>query len=150
MSILQEFKEFALKGNVVDLAVGVIIGAAFGKLVESMVGDLIMPVISMLFGKIDFSNLFVILGSVPEGAARTLDALRKAGVPVFAYGQFLTVTVNFLILAAVIFLMIRQINRLKRQQVAEQPVAPPAEPVVPEEVQLLRQIRDSLQSGAQR
>jgi large conductance mechanosensitive channel len=148
MSILREFKEFALKGNVVDLAVGVIIGAAFGKLVESMVGDLIMPVVSMVFGKIDFSNLFVILGSVPEGVARTLDALRKAGVPVLAYGQFLTVTVNFLILAAVIFLMIRQINRLKRQQAAEQ--APAPEPVVPEEVQLLRQIRDSLQSGPQR
>jgi large conductance mechanosensitive channel len=150
MSILREFKEFALKGNVVDLAVGVIIGAAFGKLVESMVGDLIMPVVSMVFGKIDFSNLFVILGSVPEGAARTLDALRKAGVPVLAYGQFLTVTVNFLILAAVIFLMIRQINRLKRQQAAEQAPAPAPEPVVPEEVQLLRQIRDSLQSGPQR
>jgi large conductance mechanosensitive channel len=150
MSILREFKEFALKGNVVDLAVGVIIGAAFGKLVESMVGDLIMPVVSGLFGKIDFSNLFVILGSVPEGTVRTLDALRKAGVPVLAYGQFLTVTVNLLILAAVIFLMIRQINRLKRQQVAEQPVTPPSEPVVPEEVQLLRQIRDSLQSGGQR
>ena len=150
MSILREFKEFALKGNVVDLAVGVIIGAAFGKLVESMVGDLIMPVVSMVFGKIDFSNLFVILGSVPEGTARTLDALRKAGVPVLAYGQFLTVTVNFLILAAVIFLMIRQINRLKRQQAAEQAPAPAPEPVAPEEVQLLRQIRDSLQSGTQR
>jgi large conductance mechanosensitive channel len=148
MSILREFKEFALKGNVVDLAVGVIIGAAFGKLVESMVGDLIMPVVSMVVGKIDFSNLFVILGSVPEGVARTLDALRKAGVPVLAYGQFLTVTVNFLILAAVIFLMIRQINRLKRQQAAEQ--APAPEVMVPEEVQLLRQIRDSLQSGPQR
>ena len=109
-----------------------------------------MPVVSGLFGKIDFSNLFVILGSVPEGTVRTLDALRKAGVPVLTYGQFLTVTVNFLILAAVIFLMIRQINRLKRQQVAEQPVTPPSEPVVPEEVQLLRQIRDSLQSGGQR
>ncbi|MEI7783231.1 MAG: large conductance mechanosensitive channel protein MscL [Betaproteobacteria bacterium] len=150
MSIIREFKEFALKGNVVDLAVGVIIGAAFGKLVESMVGDLIMPVVSMLFGKIDFSNLFVILGSVPEGTARTLDALRKAGVPVLAYGQFLSVTVNFLILAVVIFLMIRQINQLKRRQAAEPPVTPPAAPVVPEEVQLLRQIRDSLQSGPQR
>ena len=147
MSILREFKEFALKGNVVDLAVGVIIGAAFGKLVESMVGDLIMPVVSMVFGKIDFSNLFVILGSVPEGTVRTLDALRKAGVPVLAYGQFLTVTVNFLILAAVIFLMIRQINRLKRQQAAEQAPAPAPEPVVPEEVQLLRQIRDNLQNS---
>lgn len=150
MSILREFKEFALKGNVVDLAVGVIIGAAFGKLVESMVGDLIMPVVSMLFGKIDFSNLFVVLGSVPEGAARTLDALRKAGVPVLAYGQFLTVMVNFLILAAMIFLMIRQINQLKRKQAAEQPKAAEATPVVAEEVQLLRQIRDSLQSAPPR
>ncbi len=142
MSFIGEFKEFALKGNVVDLAVGVIIGAAFGKLVESVVGDLIMPLVSLLVGKIDFSNLFIILGSVPEGTVRTLEALKKAGVPVIAYGQFVTVAVNFLILAGVIFVMVRQINRLKRRQTP--PVAPAA-PEVPEQVLLLREIRDSLQ-----
>ncbi len=145
MSIIGEFKEFALKGNVVDLAVGVIIGAAFGKLVESVVGDLIMPVVSLLVGKIDFSNLFIVLGTVPEGTLRTLEALKKAGVPVIAYGQFVTVAVNFLILAAVIFMMVKQINRLKRRQTAEIASAPAA-PQVPEQVLLLREIRDSLQS----
>jgi large conductance mechanosensitive channel len=144
MSFIGEFKEFALKGNVVDLAVGVIIGAAFGKLVESVVGDLIMPVVSLLVGKIDFSNLFIILGAVPEGTVRTLEALKKAGIPVIAYGQFVTVAVNFLILAGVIFVMVRQINRLKRRQASERPVAP-APPEVPEQVLLLREIRDSLQ-----
>ncbi len=145
MSIIGEFKEFALKGNVVDLAVGVIIGAAFGKLVESVVGDLIMPVVSLLVGKIDFSNLFIVLGTVPEGPLRPLEGLKKAGVPVIAYGQFVTVAVNFLILAAVIFMMVKQINRLKRRQTAEIAAAPAA-PQVPEQVLLLREIRDSLQS----
>ena len=144
MSIISEFKEFALKGNVVDLAVGVIIGAAFGKLVESIVGDLIMPVVSLLVGKIDFSSLFIILGTVPEGTLRTLEALKKAGIPVIAYGQFVTVAVNFLILAGVVFVMVRQINRLKRRQTSERPVVPAA-PEVPEQVLLLREIRDSLQ-----
>ena len=143
MSVVQEFKEFALKGNVIDLAVGVIIGAAFGKLVESAVADLIMPVISMATGKLDFSNLFVVLGQVPANTAMTLDALRKAGVPVLAYGQFISVCVNFLILAFVIFLMVRQINRLKRQE----PPPAPAPAVEPAEVVLLREIRDSLQSA---
>ena len=137
MSFMSEFKEFALKGNVVDLAVGVIIGAAFGKIVDSMVGDVIMPLIGAIVGKIDFSNLFIILGSVPEGTALTLDALKKAGVPVLAYGSFITVAINFAILAFVIFIMIKQINRLKRAE-------PAAEPVTPEEVVLLREIRDSL------
>ncbi len=143
MSITREFKEFALKGNVIDLAVGVIIGAAFGKLVESAVGDLIMPVLSMLTGKLDFSNLFLVLGSVPPGTGLTLEAVRKAGIPVLAYGQFITVVVNFLILAFVIFLMVRQINRLRRSQTPA-PQAPPAAPAVPEEVLLLREIRDTL------
>lgn len=143
MSITREFKEFALKGNVIDLAVGVIIGAAFGKLVESAVGNLIMPVLSMLTGKLDFSNLFLVLGSVPPGTGLTLEAVRKAGIPVLAYGQFITVVVNFLILAFVIFLMVRQINRLRRSQTPA-PQAPPAAPAVPEEVLLLREIRDTL------
>ena len=138
MGMLQEFKEFAVKGSVIDLAVGVIIGGAFGKIVESVVGDLIMPVIGAVVGKLDFSNLFWVLGSVPPGAATTLEALKKAGVPVFAYGNFITVAVNFTILAFIIFLMIKQINRMKRAQPAPAPAAPP------EDVLLLREIRDNL------
>lgn len=143
MAIVQEFKEFAIKGNVVDLAVGVIIGGAFGKIVDSVVADLIMPVVGLVFGKLDFSNLFVVLGAVPPGTTMTLDALKKAGVPVFAYGNFITVAVNFFILAFIIFLMIKQINRLKRQApaVSESLPAPIAEP---EDIVLLREIRDSL------
>lgn len=142
MSMLQEFKEFAMKGNVMDLAVGVIIGGAFGKIVEAMVGDLIMPVVALIMGgKLDFSGMFVVLGSVPEGTAATLDALKKAQVPVFAYGHFLTILVNFIILAFIIFLMVKQVNRLRKSAPAAAPAAPP-EPA--EEVLLLREIRDSL------
>ncbi|MFL5302087.1 MAG: large conductance mechanosensitive channel protein MscL [Anaeromyxobacteraceae bacterium] len=133
-----EFKSFALKGNVVDLAVGVIIGAAFGKIVDSVVGDLIMPVVGRIFGGLDFSNYFVALREPPPGTAHTLDAMKKAGVPVFAYGNFLTIVLNFAILALIIFLMVKQFNRMKR----EAPLASPAAP--PEQVVLLREIRDSL------
>ena len=141
MGMVSEFKEFALKGIVMDLAVGVIIGGAFGKIVDSMVGDLIMPLVGAIVGKLDFSNLFLVLGSAPPGTAMTLDALKKAGVPVFAYGSFITVAVNFLILAFVIFMMVKQVNRLKR----EAPPAAPAEPAAPpEDVVLLREIRDAL------
>ena len=140
--MVQEFKDFAIKGNVIDLAVGVIIGGAFGKIVDSVVSDLILPIVGAAFGKLDFSNLFVVLGSIPPGTASTLDALKKAGVPVFAYGSFITVAVNFAILAAIIFLMVKQINRLKR----EAPVVQAAPEVVatPEDVMLLREMRDSL------
>lgn len=106
MGMMKEFREFAVKGNVIDLAVGVIIGAAFGKIVDSMVKDLIMPLVGTVFGKLDFSNLFVVLGQVPAGADMTLEGLRKLGVPVLAYGSFITVAVNFAILAFIIFLMI--------------------------------------------
>jgi large conductance mechanosensitive channel len=142
MGMVQEFKDFAIKGNVIDLAVGVIIGGAFGKIVDSVVSDLIMPIVGAAFGKLDFSNLFLVLGSIPPGTASTLDALKKAGVPVFAYGSFVTVAVNFAILAAIIFLMVKQINRMKR----EAPVVESAPEVVatPEDVMLLREIRDSL------
>ncbi len=142
MGMVQEFKDFAIKGNVIDLAVGVIIGGAFGKIVDSIVGDLIMPLVGAAFGKLDFSNLFVVLGSIPAGTATTLDGLKKAGVPVFAYGSFITVAVNFAILAFIIFLMVKQINRLKRE--APAPVVEPAPAVTPEDVLLLREIRDSL------
>ena len=137
MGMMKEFKEFAVKGNVIDLAVGVIIGGAFGKIVTSMVEDIIMPVAGAVFGKLDFSNLFIVLGQVPVGTAQTLDAMKKAGVPVLAYGNFITVALNFTILAFIIFMMVKQVNRLKR----ETPPAPPA--AAPEDVVLLREIRDS-------
>ncbi|MCB1988731.1 MAG: large conductance mechanosensitive channel protein MscL, partial [Burkholderiaceae bacterium] len=141
MGMAQEFREFAVKGNVIDLAVGVIIGGAFGKIVDSVVSDLIMPVVGLVFGKLDFSNMFIALGKVPEGTAMTLEAVKKAGVPVFAYGNFITVAVNFFILAFIIFMMIKQINRLKREAPAE-PAAPSAPVAPPEDIVLLREIRD--------
>lgn len=142
MSFLKEFKEFAVKGNVVDLAVGVIIGGAFGKIVDSIVKDLIMPVVGKVVGGLDFSNYFIMLASPPADfkGPMTYEALTKAGVPLFAYGSFLTILLNFLILAFIIFLMIKQINRLKR----EEPAAPAEAPATPEEVVLLREIRDAL------
>ena len=142
MSFTSEFKEFALKGNVVDLAVGVIIGGAFGKIVDSLVKDMIMPVVGKVLGGLDFSNYFVMLSSPPESykGAMNYAELSKAGVPLFAYGNFLTVAVNFLILAFIIFLMVKQINRLK----SAEPAPAPATPVTPEDVVLLREIRDAL------
>ena len=138
MSIVSEFKEFAVKGNAMDLAVGVIIGAAFGKIVDSIVKDLIMPIVGAISGGFDFSNLFFALGDVPEGTVMTLDGLRAANVPVFAYGSFLTILLNFIILAFVVFMIVKQINRLKKE-------APPAPaPATPEDIVLLREIRDSL------
>jgi large conductance mechanosensitive channel len=138
MSFMSEFKEFAMKGSVVDLAVGVIIGGAFGKIVDSAVNDLIMPIIGRIIGKVDFSNLYVVLSEIPSGVPNALADLKKAGVPVLAYGNFITILINFIILAFVIFLMIKQMNRLKRE-------APPAAPAAPpEDVVLLREIRDAL------
>ena len=139
MGMLNEFKEFAVKGNAVDLAVGVIIGGAFGKIVDSIVGDLIMPLVSRIVGKLDFSNLFVVLGDNPNNLT-SLAELKKAGIGVFAYGSFLTILVNFIILAFIIFLMVKQINRLKHAE----PEAAPAPEAPKEEVVLLREIRDSL------
>jgi large conductance mechanosensitive channel len=139
MSILSEFKEFAMKGNVVDLAVGVIIGGAFGKIVDSLVGDIIMPLIAALTGGgLDFHNLFVVLGSIPDGVPRTLDALKKAGVPLFAYGSFITVALNFIILAFVIFQLVKIMNRMKGDEPAAEA------PATPEDIILLREIRDNL------
>jgi large conductance mechanosensitive channel len=140
MGMLREFREFAVKGNVVDLAVGVIIGAAFGKIVDSLVADVVMPLIAAVIGRVDFSNLFVVLGHAPPGTPMTLDALKKAGVPVLAYGNFMTITVNFVLLAFIIFIMVKQINRLRR----ETPPAPSPAVVPPEDIVLLREIRDSL------
>jgi large conductance mechanosensitive channel len=140
MSFASEFREFAVKGSVVDLAVGVIIGGAFGKIVDSLVKDIIMPIVGRLVGGLDFSNWFIMLGSPPPGynGPMTYEALTKAGVPLFAYGNFITVAINFVILAFIIFLMVKQINRLKRAEPAK------AEPAPPEEVLLLREIRDGL------
>ena len=141
MSIASEFKEFAMKGNVVDLAVGVIIGAAFGKIVNSIVKDLIMPIVGKLFGGLDFSNYFIMLSNPPADykGAMTYDALTKAGMPLFAYGNFITVAINFIILAFIIFMMVKQINRLKKDTLLA-PAAPPEDTV------LLREIRDALKS----
>ena len=141
MGMLQEFREFAVKGNAMDLAVGVIIGGAFGKIVDSVVGDLIMPLVSRIVGKLDFSNLFVVLGDNPNNLA-TLADLKKAGIAVFAYGSFLTIVVNFIILAFIIFMMVKQMNRLRKAE--EAAPAPEAPAPTPEDIVLLREIRDSL------
>jgi len=135
MSVVNEFKAFAVKGNVVDLAVGVIIGGAFGKIVDSVVGDLIMPIVGRIFGGLDFSSYYIALSGQAHGLP--LAEARKLGA-VLAYGNFLTISLNFLILAFIIFLMVKQINKVKK---AEPPPPPPA---TPEDVLLLREIRDAL------
>lgn len=146
MSIVSEFKEFALKGNVMDLAVGVIIGGAFGKITASLVEDVFMPIISMILGgNVDFSNMYIVLGDVPAGTADTYAALKEAGVSVLAYGQFLTVLINFILLAFVVFLMVKGINNLRRKEEAAAPAAPAADPA---DIALLKEIRDELRRKA--
>ena len=136
--MMKEFRAFAVRGNVVDLAVGIIIGGAFGKIVDSLVNDIVMPLISTLLGgRIDFTNLFIVLGTVPDGVPRTFDALKKAGIPIFAYGNFITIIINFVLLAFVIFQMVKIINRIRDEE-------PKPTPPTPEEIVLLREIRDSL------
>jgi large conductance mechanosensitive channel len=137
MSMMQEFKDFAVKGNVIDLAVGVIIGAAFGKIVDSLVADVIMPIVGAIFGNLDFSNMLIVLGKNPNNLQSLAD-LKKAGIATLAYGNFITIALNFVILAFIIFMMVKQINRMKKEAL---PAAPPA---TPEDVVLLREIRDSL------
>lgn len=139
MSLSSEFKSFVTKGNVLDLAVGVIVGAAFAKIVDSLVADLIMPLVSLVFGGLDFANYYLALAG--QAADLSLAEAKKLGA-VFAYGNFITVALNFLILAFIIFVMVRQINQLKKQQPAE--VVPEVVPATPEDVVLLREIRDSL------
>ncbi|EQB12056.1 large conductance mechanosensitive channel protein MscL [Novosphingobium lindaniclasticum] len=138
--MLQEFKTFIARGNVLDLAVGVIIGAAFGKIVSSLTEDVIMPFIGLITGGIDFSNMYIVLGSIPAGYSgpMTYLDLKKAGVALFGYGAFITAVINFLILAFVIFLIVRQANRLlpKKEEAAA--------PTGPTEVELLAEIRDAL------
>jgi large conductance mechanosensitive channel len=140
MGFATEFREFALKGNVVDLAVGVIIGGAFGKIVDSMVADVIMPFVGLIFGGLDFSNYFIPLAGQ---TATTLTEAKKAGA-VFAYGSFVTVALNFAIMAFIIFVMVRQINRLKRRH--EEPAAAAAPAPEPQDVTLLREIRDAIRT----
>jgi large conductance mechanosensitive channel len=145
MSMVKEFKEFALKGNVMDLAVGVIIGGAFSTIVNSVVKDLIMPVVGVATGGLDFSNKFIRLGNIPasfKGNPDSYKDLQTAGVAVFGYGSFLTVLINFIILAFIIFLMVKFINNL-RKPAAQEPAPPPP---TPEDVLLLREIRDSLKT----
>ena len=139
MSIIQEFKEFAIKGNMMDLAIGVIIGGAFGKIIDSLVKDIIMPLISFITGGgVDFTQKFIVLGDNPNNL-QSLDQLTKAGVNVLTYGNFLTIFLNFIILAWVVFLMVKVMNRIRKQQeVAPEPAA------TPEDIQLLREIRDEL------
>ena len=139
--MMSEFRDFALKGNVVDLAVGVIIGGAFGKIVDSMVKDLIMPIVGAVFGGLDFSNYFIPLAKVPDGVAKTYASLTEKGIPMFAYGNFITILLNFLILAFIIFQMVRIYQKAKANLVKEEAAAPSAPP---EDVVLLREIRDSL------
>ena len=140
MGMCSEFKEFISKGNVMDLAVGVIIGAAFGKIVDSLVNDIIMPLVGKIFGGLDFTKMFVKLADGPADTPQTFDALKKAGVPLLAYGNFITIVLNFIILAFVIFMMVKQVNKMKKAE----PVVAPAPVVTPEDVVLLREIRDSL------
>src|SRR5271154_599318 len=136
--MLEEFKKFAMRGNVVDMAVGIIIGAAFGKIVDSLVRDIIMPPIALVLGKVDFSNLFFVLkqGAIP-GPYLSLDAAQKAGAVTFNYGMFINTTISFVIVAFAVFLLVRAVNRLKAKEEA-------APAPTPEEVVLLREIRDSL------
>ena len=141
MGMLKEFRDFAVKGNVIDLAVGVIIGAAFGKIVDSAVRDLIMPIIGSL-GSVDFKEYYIVLSKPANYTGpMTYDALSKAGAPLFAYGQFITILLNFVILAFIIFWMVKAINRVKAAAIAEQEASPAATPA---DVLLLREIRDSL------
>lgn len=141
---IKEFQEFAIKGNMMDLAIGVIIGAAFGKIIDSVVNDLVMPIVSFILGgEVNFDNLFLVL-RMPEGYAgpHTHEALTKAGGVVFAWGHFLTVFINFLLLALVVFMMVKAVNKARRR--FEAPPPPAAAPVTPEDIVLLREIRDAL------
>ncbi len=144
MGMLSEFKEFAIKGNAMDLAVGVIIGGAFGKIVSSLVEDVIMPIVAFILGgEVNFSSMLIPLGEVPAGTPRTLEALREAGVPVFAYGNFITILINFILLAFVIFMLVKAVNNLRRAE----PPAPPAPAAPPAEEVLLTEIRDILRQS---
>ncbi len=137
MSMSSEFKEFIMKGNVMDLAIGVIIGAAFSKIVDSLVNDIIMPIVGKITGGVDFSNMFVPLADIPAGNAGTYATLKAEGLPMLAYGNFITIVINFVILAFIIFMMVKQVNKMKK-------VAPAVPAATPDDILLLREIRDAL------
>lgn len=140
--MLSEFKEFAVKGNVMDLAVGVIIGGAFGTITTSLVEDVIMPIVALVAGgELNFKNMFIVLGDIPEGVARNYDALKAAGIPILAYGSFITVLINFIILAFIIFMMVKFVNRLRKDQ-------EPVPDAIAEEILLLREISEKLSSNS--
>ena len=142
-TIIKEFRAFAVRGNVIDLAVGIIIGGAFGKIVDSLVNDVVMPLISSLLGgRIDFTNLFIVLGAAPDNVPRTFDAFKKAGIPTFAYRNFITISINFILLAFVIFQMVKIVNKIRLQDEEPKATLP-----TPEDILLLREIRDSLRSN---
>ncbi len=142
MSIIQEFKEFAIKGNMMDLAIGVIIGGAFGKIIDSLVKDVMMPIISFIIGgEVDFNNMFIVLGENPNNIT-SLTAAKEAGLNVLAYGSFLTILINFFLLAIVVFALVKVMNKMRKTEEAK-----PAEPApTPEDIVLLREIRDQLKN----
>ena len=144
MGMVQEFKEFALKGNMMDLAVGVIIGGAFGKIIDSLVADIIMPIIAwILGGDVDFTNMFTILGDNPNNI-QTFEAAKEAGLNVFHYGNFITILINFILLAFVVFMLVKVMNNMRRkEEAAPEPAA------TPEDIELLREIRDQLKNRPQ-
>ncbi|WP_372885253.1 large conductance mechanosensitive channel protein MscL [Shimia sp.] len=142
--MLQEFRDFIARGNVMDMAVGIIIGAAFTAIVKSMVGDLINPIVGLFLGGVDFTNLyFVLSGAVPTGAS--LEAAREAGAAVFAYGAFVMAVINFLIIAFVVFMLVRYVNKVKEMAMKQEEPAPePEAPKAPSELEVLLEIRDAL------
>lgn len=142
MSIVQEFKEFAVKGNMMDLAIGVIVGGAFNKIINSLVADIIMPIINWIIGgEVDFNSKFVVLGDNPDNLT-SLTALQEAGVNLITYGNFLTIVINFIILMWVVFMMVKMMNRMRKKEEA----APEAPAPTPEDIELLREIRDQLKN----
>ena len=144
--MIKEFKDFIAKGNVMDMAVGIIIGAAFTAIVKSMVGDLINPIVGLFLGGVDFTNLYVVLsGDVPSGAS--LEAAREAGAAVFAYGAFIMAVINFLIIAFVVFMLVRYVNKVKDMAEREEEAVEEAAPAGPSELDVLLEIRDSLKQG---
>ncbi len=144
--MLKEFKDFIAKGNVMDMAVGIIIGAAFTAIVKSMVGDLINPIVGLFLGGVDFTNLYVVLsGTVAEGAS--LEAAREAGAAVFAYGAFIMAVINFLIIAFVVFMLVRYVNKVKEATAKQEEEVAEAAPAGPTELDLLTEIRDALKKA---
>ncbi len=141
--MLQEFKDFIAKGNVMDMAVGIIIGAAFTAIVKSMVDDLINPIIGLFMGGLDFTNAYAVLGGdVPEGAS--LEAAREAGASIFAYGSFIMAIINFLIIAFVVFMLVRYVNKVKDAATKQEEAPAEEAPAGPSEIDLLTEIRDAL------